>query len=73
MKCHIIMILIYSSIFIKLIKNKAKQASNLYYTVEVVAHGELWHITHEVIQPVIQTGQYTDRLVHVSEMKNRRA
>ena len=34
-------------------------------SVEVVAHGHLGHVAHEVVEPVIQPGQHIDRFHHV--------
>ena len=42
----------------------------LHNAVEMVTHGQLWHVTHKIIQPVIQTSQNVNRLSHVSVIKN---
>lgn len=39
----------------------------LYYSIEMIAHGYLWYITHQVVQPVVQTGKHSDWLIHVTQ------
>ena len=39
----------------------------LHDSVEMHAHENLWHLTHEVVQPIIQAGQHVDGLLVVVE------
>jgi len=32
----------------------------------MVAHGEFWHIAHEIVQPVVNASQHVDWLAHVT-------
>ena len=33
----------------------------------MVTHGNLGDITHEVVQPVVQTSQHSDRFIHITQ------
>ena len=39
----------------------------LYEASLVVAHGYLRHVTHKIVQPIVQSSQDIDWTVHVSE------
>ena len=32
----------------------------LHNAIQVVAHNNFWHITHQVVQPGVQSSQHTD-------------
>jgi len=38
----------------------------LHNAIVMVAHGQFWHIAHEIVQPVVNASQHVDWLAHVT-------